>query len=180
MKGVIKSYSYAYNKYKVDANVVGQELERIEAEEGYVSKENFLDASRPEEAPTHEIFEWNDAVAAEKYRLHQSGEVIRVLRVTVEETEPEEVKLTCVQADENKAVLNARAYVNTERNNNHDKGKFSNIQSALEDKDKRRIVLENALYEYKRMKEKYDYLEELSIIGKAIEQAEEVLKGETD
>ena len=56
-------------KPSVDANIVGGVVEQIEAENGRVTKEKFLDYSRPEDSPTHSIFEWDDSKAAEKYRL---------------------------------------------------------------------------------------------------------------
>lgn len=41
---------------------------------------NFLDVSRDPESESHDMFEWDDAVAAEKHRLDQSGRYIQYAR----------------------------------------------------------------------------------------------------
>lgn len=69
---VYKKYSYKHGKTGASAQTVGETLERIEKRDGAVTKEAFLEESRPEDSPTHAMFEWNDGIAAEKYRLEQS------------------------------------------------------------------------------------------------------------
>ena len=67
-----KNYSWSYGGFGVDANTVGKTLEQIEADTGSVTKEKLLDASRAEDSPTHALFEWNNEIAGEKYRLEQA------------------------------------------------------------------------------------------------------------
>ena len=40
-------------------------------QQGKTTAKDLVDASRPEEAPLHKLFEWNDSIAAEKYREEQ-------------------------------------------------------------------------------------------------------------
>ncbi len=55
-----------------DAAVLGQHfIELAKREE--LTPEQVVKTARPLDSPTHRYFEWNDAVAAEKYRLHQAG-----------------------------------------------------------------------------------------------------------
>ena len=54
-----------------------QELER----RGELTAENLVDAARPEESSTHNCFEWNDSEAAEKYRITQARQWLRVIKV---------------------------------------------------------------------------------------------------
>ena len=99
---VAKQYSYLVNKYKVPADVVGKTMEKIEERDGKVTKESFLEESRPVSSPTHNMFEWNDAIAAEKYRLEQSSEIIRNIQIEIVEVPAKEVQLEIktVTADE--------------------------------------------------------------------------------
>lgn len=65
----------------VDAQVIGEELERIESDHGLIDPHVVLDESRPEHAPLHKAFEWDDGIAAEKYRLEQSRHLIRSIEI---------------------------------------------------------------------------------------------------
>ncbi len=67
--------------FGVKADVAGMELERIDRENGGVTPAAVVDASRPEEAPLHPVFEWDDATAGELYRVDQARRVIRSVRV---------------------------------------------------------------------------------------------------
>lgn len=142
-----RKYSYAAEAYKVPAETVGQTLEVIEARDGQVTKEAFLDASRPEDSPTHGMFEWRDDVAAEKYRLHQSKTIINNLRIEIdaEGAEPKTVK----------------AYVNVSNGSQHSKARYINIASAMADDRSRGVLYRNALAELGAFKRKYRDLQEL-------------------
>lgn len=158
-------YKYEWNQgfnLKVSAEVVGNELSRIEEENGEVTKESFLETARSEESPLHNLFEWNDTVAAEKYRLSQAGYYIRML-----------VK-TPVQGEEEKPKT-FRAFVSV--SNHEEKGRFVNAQKALSQEETRKIVLNNALKELSAFKNKYENLNELSGVFAAID---EVTKSQID
>ena len=71
----------------VDAETAGQELDRIRRRDHTLQPRAVLDESRPEAAPLHPVFEWNDAEAAERYRLHQAKDLIRCVRVVTPERE---------------------------------------------------------------------------------------------
>ena len=65
--------------YKVDAQTAGDELERIHAKNGCLEPAAVVEESRPEDAPLHSLFEWDDPKAAEKYREIQAGTIIRAI-----------------------------------------------------------------------------------------------------
>jgi hypothetical protein len=65
----------------IDAQIVGDELSRIEAAHGVIDPHQVLNQSRPIDAPLHGCFEWNDGVAAEKWRLEQSRNLIRSVEI---------------------------------------------------------------------------------------------------
>ena len=77
---------------KTDPDVAAKELARIRKEEGTLTPEAVVDAARPEDAPLHEEFEWNDSEAAEKYRRQQARTMIRCLvRLETNTTPPHRV-----------------------------------------------------------------------------------------
>jgi len=64
---------------KVDAQKVGKELESLG---GNLTASKVLDfAKKKKKSELHKHFEWDDAVAGEKYRLQQAREVIRFLTI---------------------------------------------------------------------------------------------------
>ena len=77
-------YSYKSNvRIPVDAQTAGNEISRLRTEnEGFFSPAVVVEASRPENAALHDVFEWNDALAAESFRLDQARYVIRSIVVT--------------------------------------------------------------------------------------------------
>lgn len=79
---------------KADANSAGKMCEQLENTIG-LTPENLLDANRAKDSPLHNEFEWDDSIAAEKYRINQAGHIIRSLCVkieTVEKSNPEPVR----------------------------------------------------------------------------------------
>lgn len=67
----------------IDINDAVQELERIESLYGSLTPEIVLDASRPKNALFHTLFEWNDDVAAEHYRLQQARTILNNIEIKV-------------------------------------------------------------------------------------------------
>ena len=57
--------------HKVDAAVAAAEINRLSLE-GKSTPQGLVDASRPEDAPLHAEFEWEDSVAAEEWRKQQA------------------------------------------------------------------------------------------------------------
>lgn len=74
-------YQWRIPKYKVDARTAAVELRRIEERCRVLRPKDVVEESRAEDAPLHGCFTWEDAAAAEKYRLRQAGDLIRSLRV---------------------------------------------------------------------------------------------------
>ena len=74
----------------VDPSTACEELSRIHDKHDGLRNEDVLDESRPEEAPLHPIFEWDDSLAAEEWRKKQAGDVVRAVRIVQPEghTEP--------------------------------------------------------------------------------------------
>ena len=141
----------------VDANTVGGVMEEIEDRNGAVTSESFLEASRPEDSPTHGVYEWNYGVAAEKYRLHQAARTICAIRVIVKEGTGEDAN-----------VSPARAFVNIVEDDSR-KARYMNVSDALSNHETRLAVLTRAMRELRTFQEKYASLAELAEVFSAID-----------
>jgi hypothetical protein len=69
---------------KINPEVAFNELERIRADHGgeLIPKTVVLE-SKPVTAPLHPVFEWRNAVAADRYREWQARNVIKAVRIVV-------------------------------------------------------------------------------------------------
>ncbi len=65
---------------KEDAEVIGPHIETL-AEEGDASERRVVDVARSSNSPLHTYFDWNDESAADRFRLHQAGTMLRSIRV---------------------------------------------------------------------------------------------------
>lgn len=155
------AYEYVGRQFRVSADIVGAEMERIEARDGQVTSKSLLDAGRPEESVLHSLFEWDDSKAAELYRLRQATDVITHIHIVIEE----------------KPETPYRAYVNIQESNGQtEQGRFINVRSAMENEETRRIVLNTAISEMKRFSQKYANYKELSEVFEAIDRVAERMK----
>jgi hypothetical protein len=67
----------------IDIDLAIQEMERIETLYGSLTPQNILDASRPKNALFNTLFQWDDNIAAEHYRLQQARTILNNIEVTV-------------------------------------------------------------------------------------------------
>lgn len=141
--------------YKTDANVAGKVLEELNNTVG-LTNENLVNASRPEDAPLHNEFEWDDSIAAEKYRNVQAGKMINLLAVRIQEENNEPVRAFY--------TLNAKIGSG---------GQYDNIRKIMVDSEKKERLLDIALRELKQFKEKYKMLKELAEVFEAIDKVVE-------
>lgn len=146
------AFTYEYRVrglQKAPAQVAGEIMEQLEQSEAGLSPASLLDASRDENAPLHNEFEWDDAKAAEEYRLNQAGQIIRnVYRVTVETQEQAPV----------------RAFVPTGERQNA----YVSIATALTNEQWRKNLLEQAKRDMQAFSAKYRNLDELSEVLNAM------------
>ena len=76
---MVYKFEWKNKRFPVPAQQAGEYLQEICEHEKAVTAERLLELSRAEDALLHKCFEWDDTKAAEKYRLKQSGEIIRNL-----------------------------------------------------------------------------------------------------
>ena len=131
-----------------DAQMVGEVCEGLERN-GNLTPSALVDESRPEDAPLHGRFEWDDEQAAELYREQQARQIIHSIEVVVEgASEPV------------KAFVSLRVG-GTER-------RYERTEVALSNPDSREMVLKDALSELRAFEKKYSQLAELAEVLAAI------------
>lgn len=79
----------------VDAATFAQECYRIYQRDGSVTPQALVLAGTPERSPIHDLFEWDDAVAAASFREMQAYHALRSLRrvITVQTERGDEERL---------------------------------------------------------------------------------------
>lgn len=125
-------------------------LKRLANEnDGLLLPEQVVEAARPPASPLHSRFEWNNGKAAEKYRIWQARQLLRVCVETIPQSkEPVEV------------------FVSLSRDRKE--GGYRIQTEVLSDAEMRRALLSDALSELELFREKYARLRELSLVFQAI------------
>lgn len=137
------------SRHKVSAAVAAEVMDQL-AEEERLNPTELVEVSRPDDAPLHSEFEWDDSVAAEKWREEQAGAMIRHLVVRIEANEQE---------------YPTRQYFMVQREANT----YEPIHVILKDEDKTAMLLDQAKRELQAFKAKYAGLKELAEVMKAID-----------
>lgn len=186
MAAYVSKYSWKNGySYGVSANVVGGVLNAIEKSKGEVTAKEFLEYSRPADSATHSMFEWDDSVAAEKFRLYQSGRIINQLAIEIvytEDTTPQEVSINVIddkpEIESDKPVATqtqiVSAYVNVKPKSVREAASFVHTIDALKDSQQRAQVLANARGELTSFKRKYSVYKELAAVIREIDNFLEV------
>lgn len=117
-----------------------------------LTPQTLLEANRPADAPLHNEYEWDDTAAAEKYRLQQSGHLIRSL-VIIPEADPNE-------DDVETTIIPIRAYFPIQ-------DAYEPIAAIIQSPDKRDVLLRQAKQELNAYLQKYHNLSELQPVRDA-------------
>jgi hypothetical protein len=151
-------YKWKQNRFPVDAQTAGKELERIQSKYNGILPSAVVEESRPEEAVLHNCFNWNDADAAGKYREIQAKEIIRnIVVVKVDEVE--------------KDIVPVRAFVSVV-NEDEERPKYISINKAMSEPDYQEQILQTALKELLAFKQKYQRLLQFKKVFDAIDEVQ--------
>lgn len=157
------AYSYEYKVpglVKAPAQAVGELFERLEQTEEGLTPATVLEASRDENALLHGEFEWQDDVAAEKYRLDQARFIIRNLTVITKTTDQEE-----------RENGKDRAFVVTPDRNS----RYVAITHAMSNEKWKAFLLEQAKRDMEDFTRKYRRLSELALVISAIDETKQAV-----
>lgn len=139
-------------KGNVSAQIAGEYIEKISKEnKGGVTAEILLKKSRNKTAPLHNCFEWDDSIAAEKYRLQEAQQII--------------VQLVVVEDVNKKEPIKVRAFPSVEEN---DSTHYTTISRAMSSPMLRQQIIEKAWLELQAWQNKYMDLKEFAKVFDAI------------
>lgn len=133
----------------VDAQTAGEELQRIYQEKGGLNPSDIVKESRNDSAPLHPCFEWDDEIAAEKYRQTQAQMIVQSI-VTVHEMPDRE-------------PVETRAFVSVRQ-------EYKPIEVVISSEEQMQELLKTALAELMTFRRKYSILLELAGVMCAIEE----------
>ena len=128
---------------KIDPNDAAQVINSCADENGSISAKAIVDASRPKDAVLHPCFEWDDTIAAEKWRERQAMKIVQHLVVVIDSQELETDSIT------------VRAFGETRD------GGYKSINVIMADPNDKDYLLSIALKELRAFQSKYKNLTEL-------------------
>lgn len=82
--------------FKADAQKVYEEIGDTS-----VTPEEILEKARKKRSELHKCFEWDDSVAAERYRLQQARQIIQLLVITPKTDDDEPVRVFQITSEKN-------------------------------------------------------------------------------
>lgn len=144
---ITATWKNGYRFFKADPQKCAEEIMSIGGE---VTPEQVLEKGRDKDSELHKCFEWDDSIAAEKYRLNQAGTVLRLL-VIKEEEKPED-----------------RPEVRFFHKTKDDEG-YKPVHIIVKKEDEYAALLERAWAELRAFKAKYACLQELQEIFELID-----------
>ena len=145
---VTKKYAWARGSvHRVDAETAATVTQKLE-EEGRLTASELVNESRPENAPLHAEFEWDNAVAGEKYREHQARNIIHSLVIVTEQQEPQKVYYHLYK----------------------DEPRYKSVEVILQNPDETEVMLKNAKREMEAFAKRYRRLEALTRVVEVIEE----------
>ena len=135
--------------YKANAQAVYDEINSIGAE---YTPADIVEKAKDEATELHKCFEWDDRIAANKYRIAQAGNIVRCLVVVREKVNVKELPRT-------------RAIVSTNKRENT----YEPVLVTVTHRDSYDRLLEQALRELNAFRSKYANIRELESIMEEIE-----------
>lgn len=136
-------------RLKVSAQAAGELCAELESQ-GKLTPHEVVEASRPDDAPLHSAFEWDDEIAAEKYRETQACYIIRSVEVVPEGSSKPTRAFVSLTVTENER-------------------EYREINKVLSIRSERELLLEEAKRELIAFERKYSVLEELADVFSAID-----------
>lgn len=94
----------------VKPDIIGAELGRLYKQHGELTPPAVVESAKPEQAPLHPVFEWDDERCGVEYRLIQARQLIKNVEIVKPETQADSKSVEAVRAYEYVPDGNAGAY----------------------------------------------------------------------
>jgi len=142
-----------FSGLRANAQAVGEALEQTREENGVLTPAVVVVAAWPIDSPLHPCFEWDDALAATRYREDQARYVLRHIAVEMEV---------------NSEMKTLRAFVNVSQDGDT---AYTSLAVAMSDKALREQVVQRAWRELGAWRDRYREYDELAGVFSAMEKA---------
>lgn len=139
---VVATWRSGINLFNADAQKVANEIRDIGED---VTPTQIVERARDKGTELHKCFEWNDSVAADKYRLYQARKVV--------------CHLVIREVEEKADSAPVRVFHKTEQG-----GGYKPFELIVKNKTEYEKLLEQAMSELRAFKAKYHTLSELDEI----------------
>lgn len=154
---IFKFKDAAHLPATLDPQAVGERLSALPS----MNRHTIVNDARSDASPLHDAFTWDDAQAAEERRLEQAGYLVRALVIEVQ-----------IEGD-GKRDVGAFTPILTRESPDRE---YLPIDVAMGDEDYRKQILERALADFVALRRKYQDLEELAKVFRAIDTANKALR----
>lgn len=134
--------------FKADANIVAQEIQSISLNrtDEEFKPQDMVDYAKNPTTELHKCFEWNDEIAADKYRISQAQDVLRNIVIVASKEDNQQEKTPI------------RMFVST---NNRDNS-YKPVTVVMQNKDEYQRLLQQAYADLQTFKQRYQHLKELA------------------
>lgn len=153
-----KKHNNGLNIKRSDAQKVGKEIQRlIDVNDGQIKPLIVVENARNKSSPLHEYFDWNDTIAAGKWRISQAGMLLRWVQIELIKDKPSRAFVNITDVDTRQNV-------------------YLSIEKALGEPELRKQLLNDSLRELDCWERKYQTLKELSLIFSAVKKVKRKFK----
>ncbi len=141
------------SRMRGSAQHAGEIIERLQQTQGKATPEEILKVAKPADSPLHSYFEWDNSVAAHKFRLQQAADLVR--------------SIDLVRVDNMEAPPKARAFASVVLRGEEGRS-YVHVKDALSDPEYRGQLLTEARQEMESFRVRYAGLQELARVFSAI------------
>lgn len=145
----------------VEIDVIVDTIEPVIGRDGVCHPAQLVDLSRPEDSPTHPLFEWDDLIAAEAHRVEQARRIIRMIPKPTIEGEASSVP--------------RYVHIRTVTDDGVIRDGYAPTIKVMRG-ESREAVLRDALGLLKGLQARYENLSDLAPIWRAVEEVESGLE----
>ena len=153
-----------YWDIKSSPQLVGEVCQALKEKlNGELHPADLVNASRSEDAPLHNEFEWDDNVASEKYREIQAGRIIRSVSVKITQIPSDVTQFNAKITEKKGEVVRFFHSVNG-------KG-YESLENIIQNEEKRKKLLDSCVRDIEIFQEKYEMLRsDLSVLFDAMDE----------
>lgn len=153
---IMYSIKEGFKVSKRFAQPAGELMAKLESE-GRLTAKELVNESRPEDAPLHDYFVWDNEVAAERYREEQGRQIMQAI-VEVDDS---------VELEEPHYV---KAFYAVEQSGEN----YWHIDTIVQDEDKSEKLYQFALKELRQIERRYEIIRDrLAAVFDAIDNLQE-------